>query len=89
MARRTCRRLRGFPEENGQAPLGIEEVDLEPGGCHGLPGTSSGRREGREMRRRSSEVDFCGRRPAESLMRTEVRVVDETQLDLPSEILGR
>jgi len=47
--RRIRRRLRGFSEKDGQAPLGIEEGDLEARGCHGLLGTTTGRRDRREQ----------------------------------------
>ena len=40
------------------------------------------------MLRCPSEVDFCGRRPAESLVRAEVRIVNEAHLDLPPEVLS-
>src|SRR5664279_136248 len=39
------------------------------------------------MRRSSAEVDLCRCRPAETLMRTEVGVVDEAHLDLRCEVL--
>src|ERR1035441_7273455 len=72
-----------------QQPLRVEVVDAERQVHRPFPRPSPWRRDRGEMRWRPSEVDLGGGRAADSLMRAEVRVVDEADLDLLHQVFGR
>ena len=71
-------RLSGcFSSQHRQHPLRVEILDSKQPICRALARPAAGRRDRGQVRRGSSEVDLCRRRTAETLMRAEVRVVDE------------
>jgi len=77
-----------FSNEYRQQPLRIEVVDAKRQIRRAFARPAARRRDRREMRRSPTEVDLCRRRTAERLMRAEMRVVDEADLDLHHQIFG-
>jgi hypothetical protein len=76
-----------FSNQHWQKPLRIEVLETKRWIRRAFARPAAGRRDRRQMGRRPAEVDLCRRRTAETLMRAEVRVVEEAELDRRGEIL--
>src|ERR1035441_3547421 len=78
-----------FSNYNWPPPLAIEVVDAKRQIHRAFARPAAGRRDRGEMRWRPFEVDRGGGRAADSLMRAELRVVDEADLDLLHQVFRR